>query len=101
LQDRQGKPNRPFAPIIMQCVGAIQIILSGGEAIIHGIGKALREEAGAIELAELLFDQVAHDIRDIHFMDAITEATLEAILIEQRHKELEILFLAIMRSRRQ
>src|ERR1019366_8434807 len=80
------------------CHGMIQIIFGRGEAIIHGRGKALREEAGAIELAELLFDQVAHDIGDIHFMDATAEAALEAIRIEQSHKKLKILFLAIMRS---
>jgi len=32
-------------------------------------------------------------------MDAIAEAALEAVAVEQRHEELEVLFLAVVRRR--
>ena len=61
---------------------------------------ALGKEGRAVEADELLLDQPAHHVRDVDRVDAVAEPALEAVGVEQRHEELEVLFLAVMRRRR-
>ena len=68
--------------------------------VFGGVGAAFGEERSAVELEQLFLGQPAHHVGDIALVDAIAEATLEAVRVEQRHEKLEILFLAVVRRRR-
>src|SRR5665213_1890317 len=54
--------------------------------------------AGPVELEQILLHHPAHQVRYFHLMHAVAESALESVAIEQREKELEILFPTVMRS---
>ena len=50
-------------------------------------------------LSRFLLDHPAHQVRHVGDVDAVAEPALEAVAVEQRHEELEVLFLAVVRRR--
>src|SRR6185437_13129684 len=58
------------------------------------------EERPAIKLEQPLLHHSAHEVRDLHLVHTVAEAPLEAIAVEQREEELEVLFLAVVRRGR-
>ena len=111
LQHCQREANRPGALVILQRLGAVELLahivghlavelrLGSGELVGHGVGDALGEERRAIELEQPLLDHAPHQVGDLHLVDAITEASLEAVAVEQGEEELKILLLPIMGRR--
>ena len=63
----------------------------------HGVGDAFREQRGAVELEQLFLDHAAHQIGNVGRMHAIAVASLEAVAIQQRHEQLKVGFLAVVR----
>ena len=53
-----------------------------------------------VELEQVLLDHAAHQVGDVGRVHAVAEPALEAVAVEQRHEELEVLFLAVVRRRR-
>ena len=51
-------------------------------------------------LSRFSFDHAAHQVGDVDLVDAVAEAALEAVAVEQGEEELEVLFLAVVRGRR-
>ena len=70
------------------------------ELVGHRVGDALGEQRRAVELEQAFLHHPAHQVGDIRRMDAIAKAPLEAVAVEQRHEELEVLFLAVVRRGR-
>ena len=77
--------------------GGIQLRFHGREVIIDGIGNALREQRGSIEFKQILFHQAAHDVGNVYALIARPTGPFKAVWVNEGHKELEILFLAVMR----
>ena len=54
----------------------------------------------AVELQQIFLHHAAHQVRDVGRVHAVAEVALETVAIEQRHEELEVLLLAVVRRRR-
>ena len=108
LQDGEREPDRARSLVVGKRLGAIELLahvvgdflvelrLGVGKLVRHGIGDALREKRRAVELEQVLLHHPAHQVGNIHLVDAVAKAALETVAVEQRHEELEILFLAVM-----
>jgi len=68
------------------------------ELVGDGVGNPLREERRAVELEQALLHHAAHQVRDVRHVNSVAEAALEPVAVEQRHEELEIRLLAVMRG---
>jgi len=111
LQNRQretdGVPAASF-PFGDQAFGAIhfladvigdftvQMRFAIRETIVHRVGAPFWKKRRVIELDELLFGHTPHQVGRINLVHTIAKASLKTIRIEERHKELEIFFLAIV-----
>ena len=92
----------------MQGVGAVELLahvaghgfveagFGGREPVWHRVRDAFWEEGSAIELQQRFLHHATHEIGGIDLVSAIAEAALEAVWVQQREKELEILLLAIV-----
>ena len=112
LQDGQGKADGAGALVVLQGLGAVELLahvlgdglvegrLGVGELVGDRVGDALGEERGAVELEQALLDHAAHQVRDIGAVDAVSELALEAVAIQERHEELEVGLLAVVRRGR-
>ena len=112
LKDGQREADRAGALVVLQRLGAVELLahvfghrlvergLGVGELVGHGVGDALREQRRRVELQQVLFHHAAHQVRDVGRMHAVAELALEAVAVEERHEQLEVLFLAVVRRRR-
>ena len=108
LKYHQGKAHRARTLVILQRLGAVELLadvaghlavelgLGVGELVGHRVGDALRKKRRAVELQQALFDHAPHQVGDIDLVNPIAEAPLKAVAIEQGHEELEVLFLAVV-----
>jgi hypothetical protein len=112
LQDGQREADGTRALVVLQRLGAVELLthifrdrlverrLGIGELVGHGIGKALGEQMRRIKFEQVLLHHTAHEVRDVDRVHPIAELALESVAIEQRHEELEVLLLAVVRRRR-
>ena len=77
--------------------GLVERGLDVGELVVDGVGPALREERRAVELDQLLLHHAAHEVGGIDLVNAVAELAVEAVGVEQRQEELEVLLLAVVR----
>ena len=70
------------------------------ELILDRARPPLGEQRPTIELEQFLLGQPPHHVFGVGIVDTVAEPALEPIAIEERHEELEILFLAVVRRRR-
>ena len=77
--------------------GLVERGLDVGELVVDRVGPALGKERRAVELDQLLLHHAAHEVGGIHLVDAVAELAVEAVGVEQRQEELEVLFLAVVR----
>src|SRR5262249_14898767 len=110
LENSERESDRPRSFIVSELFGAVKLLtyvisdfavelrLGIGKPVRHGVGSALREKRLAVELEQVFLHHPAHQVRDFHLVNAVTEAPLETVAIEQRQKQLEILLLAVVRS---
>ena len=108
LQDHEGKAHRADAAVVLQFLGAVELLahvvghlgvearFQVGQLVGHGIGAPFGEERRAVELEQLLLDHTPHHVGDVDGMHTVAEAAFEAVGVEQAHEELEILFLAVV-----
>ena len=80
--------------------GAVECRLLRRELVLDGVGAALGKERPAVEAQQLLLGQAPHHVFGVGIVDAVAEPPLEAVAVEQRHEQLEVLFLAVVRRRR-
>ena len=111
LQRSERETDRTAAGTVFELVGAVHLglhVVGDGavkrslkirETVIDRVGAALRKELAAVEAQHLFLDHATHEVRHIHLVRAVTEFAVEAIGVEQRQEELEILFLAVVRRR--
>ena len=71
-----------------------------GQLVGNGIGDAFGEQGPAVELEQVLLHHAPHQVGDVDLVDAVAEAALKAVAVEQGEEELEVLFLAVVRGRR-
>ena len=60
------------------------------------MGLALGEEGRAVEPEQAFLDDAAHDVGHVGCVRAVPESALEAVGVQQRHEELEVLLLAVV-----
>ena len=70
------------------------------ERVGDGVGATLREQRLALEGEQLFLDHPPHQPLGVEGCPALSRLALEAVGIDQRHEELEVLRLAAMRRRR-
>ena len=63
------------------------------------MGDAFREQRRPVKLEQLLLHHTAHQVCYVHHVNAVAETSLEAVTVQQRHEQLKILLLAVVRSR--
>ena len=109
MEDGQREADGAGALVVLERLGTVELLahivgdrlvevgLGLRELVRHGVGDALREQRRAVELEQALLDHPAHEVGDIGDMDAVAKATLEAVAVEQRHEELKVLLLAVVR----
>ena len=112
LQDGEREADGAGPLVVFERLGAVELLahvvgdrlvelgLGLRELVGHGVGDALGEERRAVELEQALLHHPAHQVRDIGHVDPVAEAALETVAVEQRHEELEVLLLAVVRRRR-
>ena len=112
MEDGECKADGCLA-FLVQLVSAVELLLYIGcdlcvefflhrrEVIVDGIRSALGEERGTVEFQEVLLDEAAHDIGYIDCLRAAARSTLEAIGVNEGHKELKILLFPIVRRCRE
>ncbi len=110
LKDGQGEADGPL-PALLELVGAVELLsdvlgdvlvelgLGVREPVGRRVGPALREEARAVEAEHLLLHEAPHHVARVDHVDAVAELALEAVAVEERHEELEVLFLAVVGRR--
>ena len=78
----------------------IQRFLGRRQVVVGGVGQARWKQLGAVELEQFFLDQTAHQVGHVHARGALAELAVEAVAIQQRHEQLEVLFLAVVWRRR-
>lgn len=113
LQHRQGEADGAFSAVVGEPVGAVelsphvlrdpavQIRLALGKRVRRGVRPAFGKERAAVEREEVFLDHPPHEVRRVHRMHPVAEASLEAVRVEQGQKELEVFFPAVVGRRRQ
>ena len=79
--------------------GGVQGRLVGRQLVLRGIGPPLRKQGPRVEAKQLLLREAAHHVGGVRVVDAVAEAAFEAVAVEQRHEELEVLLLAVVGRR--
>jgi len=115
LQDGQREADGAGAPTVAlpaQLVGGahlladvvgdrgVEVLLPLRELVGDRVGAALREQRLALEGQQLLLHHAAHEVAGVAGVHAVAVAPLEAVPVEQREEELEVLGLAAVRGRR-
>ena len=77
--------------------GGVELRLHGGKVVVDRVGQALREQRRAVEFELVFLHQTAHDVGNVDGLVARAADALEAVGIDQRHEELEIRILAVVR----
>ena len=110
MQERQGESHGPGAPVVLQRLGAVELVahITGHrfvemgfdvrEPVGNGVGDALWKQGGCVEREQALLHHAPHQIGDIRRVHTVAEPALEAVAVEQRQEELEVLFLAVVRG---
>ena len=80
--------------------GGVERGFLGRQLVFGGIGAPFGKQGPRIEAKQLFLRQPPHHVGGIGVVDAVAKAALEAVAVEQRHEELEVLFLAVVRCRR-
>ena len=95
LESGEGETHGAEAPVVLDGLGTVELFMNligdgGVEAgfrigglVGDGVGDALGEQRAAVELQELFLDHAAHEVGDVDLMDAVAEAALEAVAIQQ------------------
>ncbi len=110
LQGSEGKADGTLASAVDKLVGLgelrfdifgdgrIERRFGIGELIIDGVGATFWKKRRAVELEQVFLDHAAHEIRNVDLVRTVTELAVKAIGVQQREKELKILFLTIVRG---
>ena len=113
LQGGERKPNRYAAPPLSLCAQPLspihlladvlgnalveqRLLIRQGRA--RAVSAPLRKQRPPVEAQQLLLDQPPHHVARVDLVLPIAEATLEAVGIEQREEQLEVLLLAGVRG---
>ena len=111
LQRGQGETDRPLAragELVRLAHFRLHVVghrfvergFEVGQRVVDRVRPAFGKERRAVEPHHLLFHHAAHQVRCIYLVDAIAELAVEAIGVQQRQEELEVLFLAVVRRGR-
>ena len=76
--------------------GTIKASLFGREFVFDRIGPALWEKRPAIEFQELFLGQATHHVGAVRVVHTVAKTTFKPVTIKKSHKQLEVLFLAVV-----
>jgi hypothetical protein len=60
------------------------------------VGEPFREKGRSVELHQVFLDHAPHEVGDVHLVDPVPEAPLEAVPVQQRQEKLEVLLLPVV-----
>jgi len=96
--------SEPVSPVHLEThvVGdlLVKLLLRCGQFVANRIGVALREERRPVEAHEFLLQQATHEVAGVAITGRLAPSavlTLEAIGVDERHEELELLLLSVVR----
>jgi len=78
----------------------VEVPLGRAQLVLDGVGLAFGEQRLALEGEQVFLHHAAHQPVGIGPVHALPVLALEAVAIQQRHEQLEVLFLARVRGRR-
>ena len=78
----------------------VEVLLELGELVRDRLGDPLGEQRLALEREQVLLDHAAHHTRGVGGVHLLLVLALEAVAVQQREEELEVLFLAAVRGGR-
>ena len=107
----EGRESEAYGPLSrsLEFVGLTHLglhvvgdrLVEGGldvrKRVVDDVRLPLREERRAVELDEFLLDHAAHEVGGVYFVRPVAELAVEAVGVEQRQEELEVLLLAVVR----
>ncbi len=111
MQDGEREPNRARPFIVGERLRTIKFFayvvrhfpvkFSFGvrKLVRHRIRDAFREERRAVKLEQVFLNHSPHQVRNVCLMNAVAKSAFKAVAVEQRHKELKVLLLSVMRGR--
>ena len=104
----QRETHRALA-LAVQPVGAVHLVahvvgdvvvqqhFRVGQRVIDRVRETWREQGPAVEAQQFLLDHAAHHVGDVDLVGAFAELAVEAVAVQQRHEELEVFLLAVVR----
>ena len=112
MQDGESEAHGSGPLVVLESLGAVELVanvlgdrlvevgLGLRELVGDGVGNPLGEQRRAVELQQVLLHHAAHQVRDVGHVDPVAEAALEPVTVKQRHEELKVRLLAVVRRRR-
>jgi hypothetical protein len=112
LQRGEGEAHAAAA-LAVQGVGAVELaghvlghrvveaLLGRRELVAHGVGAPLGEQRRAVEAQQLLLHEAAHGAPHVDGLAVAAHGALELVLVHERHEQLEVLGLAVVRGGRE
>ena len=97
LESRERKADRALA-LAVELVGLahfrfhiiryrfVECGFEVGKVVVDRVGTALREERCAVELHQLFLHHAANEVGAVHFVDAVTKLSVEAVGVEEREE---------------
>ena len=111
LEDRQREADGAGTPVVLERLRAVELLahvvgdgrvqagLRVREQVRDGVRDALRKKRLAVELEQVLLHHAPHEVGDVGDMHAVAKTPLEAVAVDERHEELEVLLLPVVRGR--
>ena len=111
LENSQRETDGAGTPVVLERVRAVELLahVVGDGRVQAGLGvrepvrdrvcDALREQRSAVELEQVLLHHAPHQVGDLRDMHPVAEAPFESVAVDERHEELEVLLLSVMRGR--
>ena len=102
LQHRQAEPDGAGPSAVRERLDAVEllphVVRNGGveaglgQRVLDAVGDPYREQRLALEREQLLLHHPTHHVRHVGRVDAVAQAPLQPIAVQQRPDELEVLF---------
>ena len=111
LENGQREADGAGAPVVLERLRTVELLahvvgdvrvqtgLRVREPVRDGVRDALREQRRGVELEQVLLHHAPHQVGDLRDMNPVAKAPLESVAVDERHEELKVLLLPVVRGR--